>query len=134
MSFSWGVSNPTSSLRRRSERRQVIVRRFQLHVPYVHRVAEAGDLLRVRRAHQRRDPDLPEVRQNASGIPDLQVLRPSGFQLPDRIRSGQDEAYDSCSMSYSKLEWTYKPQKADGSLDARSRLQVRPEDNEAEVT
>ena len=32
--------------------------------------------------------------------------------------SGQDEAYDSCSMSYSKLEWTYKAQKADGSLEA----------------
>jgi type VI secretion system secreted protein Hcp len=31
---------------------------------------------------------------------------------------GQDEAFDSCSMSYGKLEWSYKPQKADGSLDA----------------
>ena len=32
--------------------------------------------------------------------------------------TGQDEAYDSCSMSYAKLEWTYKAQKQDGSLDA----------------
>ena len=32
--------------------------------------------------------------------------------------TGQDEAYDSCSMSYAKLEWTYKAQKPDGSLEA----------------
>jgi type VI protein secretion system component Hcp len=32
--------------------------------------------------------------------------------------TGQDEAFDSASMSYSKLEWTYKAQKTDGSLEA----------------
>ena len=73
-----------------------------------------------RGAHQESHAHLPQSRQGSTGIPHDQHVRPVGRRVIRRGGSGHGDIVptDQISLNFSKIEYDYKPQKADGSLDA----------------
>lgn len=118
MSFSWGVSNPTSSYGGGLSAGKSQFGDFS----FTFRMCTASPKLALSCASGEHIKDAI-LSCRKSGKTPQEYLQ---FKFYDLLVSsyqtgysqGQDEAFDSCSMSYGKLEWSYKPQKADGSLDA----------------
>jgi len=118
MSFSWGVSNPTSNYGGGLSAGKANFGDFS----FTFRMCNASPKLAVSCAIGEHIKDAILTCRKSGKTPQEYLV----FKFYDLLVSsyqtgysaGQDEAYDSCSMSYSKLEWTYKAQKADGSLEA----------------
>lgn len=118
MSFSWGVSNPTSSYGGGLSAGKSQFGDFS----FTFRMCTASPKLALSCASGEHIKDATLTCRKSGKTPQDYLV----FKFYDLLVSsyqtgyatGQDEAFDSCAMSYSKLEWTYKPQKADGSLDA----------------
>jgi type VI secretion system secreted protein Hcp len=117
MSFSWGVSNPVSSYGGGLSAGKANFGDFSFTL----RMGNASPKLAIACATGEHIKDAI-LSCRKSGKTPQEYLQ---FKFYDLLVSsyqtgysqGQDEAYDSCSMSYSKLEWTYKAQKPDGSLE-----------------
>jgi type VI secretion system secreted protein Hcp len=118
MSFSWGVSNPTSSYGGGLSAGKSQFGDFS----FTFRMCTASPKLALSCASGEHIKDATLTCRKSGKTPQEYLV----FKFYDLLVSsyqtgysqGQDEAFDSCSMSYAKLEWSYKPQKADGSLDA----------------
>jgi type VI secretion system secreted protein Hcp len=118
MSFSWGVSNTTSHYGGGMSAGKSAFGDFS----FTFRMCKASPKLALSCATGEHIKDATLVCRKSGKTPQEYLV----FKFFDLLVSsyqtgysqGQDEAFDSCSMSYAKLEWNYKPQKADGSLDA----------------
>jgi len=117
MSFSWGVSNPVSAYGGGLSAGKANFGDFS----FTFRMCNASPKLAIACATGEHIKDAILSCRKSGKTPQeyLQFkfydLLVSSYQTG--YSAGQDEAYDSCSMNYSKLEWTYKAQKPDGSLE-----------------
>ena len=121
LSWSWGVQQSgIDGPRRRRRRGQGELQRLQLHASHRQGVAGAVESVRDRRAHQGSDDHGAQGRQGPAGVPDHQDERRHHHQRrPERRRRSAATA-ESVALQCAKVDLEYKPQKADGSLDAGS--------------
>ncbi len=118
LSWSWGVQQSgTHGPRRRRGRGQGELPRFQLHPPRRQGVAGSDEGVRDRRTHQGSHHHRAQSRQGSAGVPHHQDGRhPHHERGPKRVRRVRHARV--VAMQFAKVDLEYKPQKADGSLDA----------------
>jgi hypothetical protein len=61
---------------------------------------------------------LPEGGRRSAGVHEDRHVGPARQLVPDGWLAGDVVPVDQISLNFSKIEYEYKPQKADGSLDS----------------
>ena len=118
LSWSWGVSNPGS----RGGGSGGGAGKATFHdLSFTHHIDKASPVLlkgvRDRPAYEGSDDHASQGRQGPAGVPDHQDERRDHHQRLERREPGQPRRRAS-ALAFAKVDLEYKPQKADGSLDA----------------
>ena len=119
-SFSWGATNSGSfSSGGGGGAGQGLLPGPPLHDERQQVLAAAVEGVRDRRAHQEGDALRPQGRRGAGRLPDDQAHRHPRLVVQERPDEDSDSVpTDQFSLNFAKIEYSYKPQNADGSLGA----------------
>ena len=120
LSWSWGVPQTRHAWRTAAAagRARRAFSDLHLHPPRRQGVAGADEGVRDRRAHQGSDDHRAQGRQGPAGIPDHQDERHPHHQRSAWQAAAMRPRSESVTLQFAKVDLEYKPQKADGSLDA----------------
>ena len=118
--WSWGETNAAGHASGGGGgRRQGVDAGLPLRDAHEHGEHLAHEGVRDRAAHQGGDALRAQGRQGPAGVPrDQDAGRPDQLVPDGRIRRRRRRSADQVSFNFSKIDVMYKPQKADGSLEA----------------
>ena len=118
LSWSWGVTNAVTLAGTGAGQGKASFQRSLVHAQDRQGVTRIDASVRDRRAPEGSDDHAPQGREGPTGVPRHQDERRDRHRADQDADSNDGESAESVSLAFAKIDVAYRPQKADGSLDA----------------